>query len=121
MKSLLFLLFLPFATFAQADLTGNWVYKLSPQEFQLKSEDVSQTNEMLSDFYLDLRKDFTFEMNIKGTIHTGKYKFNKEQTILILNSDVAKVLKFEILEIADETLTIRMFNTYTAQLEKRSS
>ena len=101
---------------------GQWNFKNIPaEEYKISQETIDLTKKVMSTFYINLADDFTYEMEIKGTIHTGKYKFNKDQTELTVMSNVSGALKFPVLRRSEKEMVLKLFDVYTVVLEKAQS
>jgi len=101
---------------------GQWNFKNVPSgEYKIPQETIDLTETVLSNFYINFEEDYTYEMEIKGTVHRGKYKFNKDQSELTVMSDESGILKFQLLRHDEKEMVLRMFNVYTVLIEKTDS
>lgn len=101
---------------------GQWNFKSVPsEEYKIPQETIDLTESVLSNFYINLAEDYTYEMEIKGTVHRGRYKFNKDQSEITVMSDQSGVLKFQVLRHDEKEMVLRMFNVYTVLIEKTDS
>lgn len=122
MKTLLLALLISSSFLIQDWQVGQWNFKSIPvEEYKLSAETIELTEQVMSSFYLILNDDFTYEMEIKGTIHSGKYKFNKGQTEMTVISNHSGVLKFQILRHDEKEMVLHMFNVYTILIERADS
>lgn len=122
MKTFLTLLLISAAICVQDWHVGQWNFKSIPvEEYKIPQETVDLTETVMSTFYINLADDYTYEMEIKGTVHSGKYKFTKDQSELIVMSNISGRLSFDILRHDEKEMVLKLFDVYTVVLEKTDS